>query len=154
MNSAADQLTEAHSILSAIEAWDAELPAEWRPVTVTGPECIAHSIPRYTEHALIYSAICAGIAWNKYRVAFIRVHLFLLSLSSRDEMSISKSKQMIQQAIDDICASVPYFLGDRVDPGPIADRGVRYPCEDGEELPGRHWRDGTAMGGYQLLGKC
>jgi hypothetical protein len=142
-------LTEAHSITTALSSWNTSLPLEWRPTSVSGPACMHPSIPRYAAHADVYSSICGAIAWNKYRLAVIQVHLAILSLTPDPN---PHSKERIQEAIDGICASVPYHLGDRINPGPIGDKKLKYPHREGEQTPEKHYKDGPAMGGYQLLG--
>lgn len=58
----------------------------------------------------------------------------------------------IQQLADDICASIPFTLGDKIKPGAMGDRRVQYPHAPGQEVPAGHYQMAPAMGGFWLLG--
>ena len=54
----------------------------------------------------------------------------------------------IQQAVDYICASVPFNLGDRMQ---AEDKDVQYPHAPKRPVPKDHYQSGPAMGGWSLL---
>jgi hypothetical protein len=64
---------------------------------------------------------------------------------------ISTRRHRIQQEADDICACVPYHIGDRNAPGAVGDKRVTYPHPIGVPTPLPHYLHATAIGGYQLL---
>lgn len=58
----------------------------------------------------------------------------------------------IQNLTDSLCATVPFYFGSRLDPGPLGDRKVSYPHLPGVSVPDDHYRNAPAMGGWQMLG--
>jgi hypothetical protein len=58
----------------------------------------------------------------------------------------------IQQLADDICASIPFYLGDRTRSGKMGDRNAQYPHAAGSSVPSTHYQMAPVSGGYQLLG--
>ncbi len=53
---------------------------------------------------------------------------------------------------DDICASIPFSLGDKIKPGLLGDKRVHYPHVPGKEVPNSHYHMAPAMAGFWLPG--
>ncbi|KAH6682696.1 hypothetical protein B0J14DRAFT_632375 [Halenospora varia] len=60
-------------------------------------------------------------------------------------------KNRIHLEVDDICASIPYHIGDRIKPGAIGDRRVQYPQLPGKKFSDAHYLTAPALGGFALL---
>jgi hypothetical protein len=153
-------LYEAWVIEKLLADWHANLPASWRPIKVSGEDCISASIQQaglYQPHCHIYPSLPVSNTWNKYRVAQIRIHFGMLNLLSRfpslstTANEISKCRTRIQQEADDICACIPYHIGDRTKPGVCGDKRVKYPHPQGVPTPSSHYLHATAIGGYNLF---
>ncbi|KAF4638024.1 hypothetical protein G7Y89_g40 [Cudoniella acicularis] len=153
-------LVQAAEIESRLAAWSTSIPSFWRPIAVHGPNCISPGIQRaglYQQYCDVYPSITASGIWNKYRLAKIRVQRSILSLLSQHEQTASNLAQQdlsqgrIQLEVDNICASIPYHLGDRTRPGRIGDKSIRYPHPPGISVPDIHYLRGLALGGFVLL---
>ena len=89
-------------------------------------------------------------------MANIRMHSALLGLLSQSPSLpnvglIAELKKWIQQEADDICADVPFHIGDRTKPGAVGDTSVKYPHPAGVATPSSHYLHAPAIGGYQLF---
>ena len=153
-------LYEASEIEKRLSDWHANLPASWGPVKVSGGSCISASIQQaglYQHYCHIYPSLPVSKTWNKYRLAQIRIHLGMLNLLcqfpslSTTANEISAHRNQIQQEADDICACVPYHIGDRNSPSFIGDRRASYPYLAGVPTPSEHYLHASAIGGYQLF---
>ena len=153
-------LCESSEIEKRLADWDTNLPASWRPVKVSGENCISASIQRaglYQSHCHIYPSLPVSKTWNKYRLAQISIQFGMLNLLSRFPSlstaanDISTRRHRIQQEADDICACIPYHIGDRHAPSAVGDKRVKYPHPKGVPTPLPHYLHATAIGGYQLL---
>ena len=56
-----------------------------------------------------------------------------------------------QEMADDICASVPFSLGTKVQGGPGDRDGVEYPYVGTQRVSEQHRRAASALGGWHLL---
>ncbi|KAE9373037.1 hypothetical protein N431DRAFT_534197 [Stipitochalara longipes BDJ] len=153
-------LCEASEIEKRLTDWNINLPASWRPVKVSGGNCISASIQRaglYQPYCHVYSSLPISKTWNKYRLAQIRIQFGMFNLLSRfpslstTANDISTCGHRIQQEADDICACIPYHIGDRNAPSVVGDKRVKYPHLPGIPTPLPHYLHATAIGGYQLF---
>jgi hypothetical protein len=153
-------LYESSEIEKRLADWNSNLPASWRPVKVSGGNCISASIQRaglYQPHCDVYPSLPVSKTWNKYRLAQIRIQFGMLNMLSRFPSlstvtnDISTRRHCIQQEADDICACVPYHIEDQNAPGAVRDKRVTYPHPIGMPTPLPHYLHATAIDGYQLL---
>jgi hypothetical protein len=151
---------ESLEIEKRLVNWMANLPASWRPVKVSGKTCISASIQRaglYQSHCHVYRTLPVSKTWNKYRLAQISIQFGMLNLLTRFPSlstaanDIPTRRHRIQQEADEICACIPYHIGDRNAPGAVGDKRVKYPHQTGVSTPLPHYLHATAIGGYQLL---
>lgn len=140
-----------------LAAWSRELPSSWVPIRVSGKEYIPPNIPQaglYQPHCDIYTSIFISSLWNRQRLSQIRARSLILSCLAQQAATPSNMKQReacqlgIQQAVDYICASVPFNIGDRMQP---QDKIVHYPHAPGRPVPKDHYQTGPAMGGWSML---
>lgn len=150
-------ITYLSDIDDRLTAWARSLPPAWIPIRVSGKEYIPPNIPQaglYQPHCDIYTSVFIASLWNKQRLSQIRVKSLIMSCLAQEQVSPATIKQReacqiwIQQAADYICASVPFNIGDRVQP---EDKNVRYPHAPGRPVPKDHYQTGPAMGGWSLL---
>ncbi|KAF4628856.1 hypothetical protein G7Y89_g9292 [Cudoniella acicularis] len=153
-------LYEASEIEKRLTDWKANLPTSWQLVKVSGTNCISVSIQRaglYQSHCHIYPTLPVSNAWNKYRMAQIRTQSIILNLFSQFASPSTVASESstrghrIQEEADDICACVPYHIGDRTAPGVVGDKTANYPHPEGVPTPASHYLHATAIGGYQLF---
>jgi hypothetical protein len=155
------RLMQTISYLSDIDdrltAWARSLPPSWVPIRVSGKEYIPPNIPQaglYQPYCDIYTSIFIASLWNKQRLAQIRAKAIIINCLSQEKVTLNNIKQReacqlgIQHAVDYICASVPFNIGDRMQP---EDKNVHYPHAPGRPVPKDHYQTGPAMGGWSLL---
>lgn len=109
--------------------WVSTLPQSWKYKTES---CIPGDIS-YTAFHHLYPGFSIASSWNQYRIAqcLVNCHLIthLQSHTTEDQHSlgqyqmVQEARQIIHQMCNDICASVPYFLG-RADKGNLQRPGV------------------------------
>jgi hypothetical protein len=145
--------------------WQEIVPAHWIPIRVSGERFIAPSIRAaglYQDYCDHYVNLFLLGLWNKVRMSQIETKNIIVSClselpsSSSDPVYLSSAQSGIQTLIDDICASIPYYLGDRTEPGNQGDP-VHYPRAP-SGVPGQlkppipdHYQTGPALGGWSLL---
>lgn len=154
-------LERARDIERRLIEWSGTLPLSWLPLRVVGDECIPQTMSAaglYQSHCHVYPSISIASNWNKHRISCIKVQLLIhdqltqQSPSSENLSSRAICEDRIQQLADDICASIPFSLGDKTKPGAIGDRKVQYPHAPYQEVPSDHYQMAPAMGGFWLLG--
>ena len=105
----------------------------------------------------IYPDLWVTSVWNVYRVLRLIVQGILLSCCERISFERLANIpygppsyiQRIRELVDDICATVPFSVGDRV---PIGGKEPDYPCARGSPVTMNHRRAAYALGGWFLLG--
>ncbi|KAE9369974.1 hypothetical protein N431DRAFT_414338 [Stipitochalara longipes BDJ] len=154
-------LQAARSIDRQLIEWSGTLPLSWLAIRVAGEDCIPPSTRQaglYQSHCHVYKSIQIAYLWNRQRISRIRAQKIMLAQLSLQEPSLFNStsqgscQNIIQQLADDVCATVPFYLGDRSKPGSIGDRNVKYPHARGAPISEAHYQMAPASGGYQLLG--
>lgn len=171
-------LQECLLLNAALDEWNSELPASWRPYRSVSPESIHHSIRAvglYNGLCDVYASIAIAQTHNSWRslkimvLSLVRHCLTYLPPSPRDEgfVTVGDADEQIQEIVDDVCASVPYHLGSRTNitqpheraeypPVPIALHEAATYCDsDGRPTvmtEQDHIRSAAATGGWNLVG--
>ncbi|KAL8816988.1 MAG: hypothetical protein Q9223_004096 [Gallowayella weberi] len=146
----ADIFLQAKALEARFSAWAEEVPAEWLPFSVP-----RHLIPHEVidagvlgDHCDIYSHTSVCATWNSWRVTRIRV-LGLLADCERIESKQDVVLQ-IQGLGDDILASLPFMLGNKIEPSEMHDTDFVYPSIPGQDVPASHYQSAAAYGGLSL----
>ena len=170
--------------------WKDKLVPSWHPISLSPTE-----IPSSVREAGIYNNLChvypsisiSGI-WHTYRVERIILLRIILccdqtqrntppSHPESPDPSASSSSTIsggdeapLQHLIDDLCASIPFHLGNRTDPGTISEFNTStsssasnlvfpWPQQDRDPWtaialfsPCERKREALALGGWLLLG--
>jgi len=156
-NQILDIYKEAMDIDSRFYSWSQSIPDSWVPIRVFRDDDMSPGLQFYQDYCDIYSTLFLTSIWNKLRISQIEVNLTMLSCLSELPPTTSNSenqdvcRQIIQQLADDICASVPFYLGDRMKPGRTGDGCVQYPRAPGRLPVKDHYHTGPTMGGWSLL---
>lgn len=143
-------LAQALDIDQRLQNWEESLPISWLPSHVYGPSCIAPSIVAagvYQSHCTVHCSLSVSGIWNRYYSSRIRVLTILQTFLPSEVMY----HQQIQQLVDNICAVVPFHLGDRMETSELGNKSVRYPTIRGEKLADEHYIIASAKGGIILL---
>jgi hypothetical protein len=150
-------VNEAMEIDKRFADWPETLPDSWHPHRLSGKDHIHPTLQLHQDYCDVYKTMFIASLWNKIRLAQIELRFTVLSLLDNLPYSVANHKKQqscrsgIQEFADDICASVPYYIGDRIKAGRAGEPGIHYP-----RIPGRppiidHYRSGPALGGWSLL---
>lgn len=125
-------LTEPSEIIRTALGLEADLisvsiaiPPSWSYTTATLPFVDREPITRaiWGDSYHIYRSIAASSMWNNYRCARILVHEIIIDAVQRLAVATlddpgsqrctlaNQSRRIVQQLTEDICASVPFYLG-------------------------------------------
>ena len=155
---AREVLSKAYKLDQRYRLWADAVPSDWI-VRVSGLECIPPSVQRsglYQDHCHVYQSIFVAHTFNTYRVSRIKLQeAILICLTylgdSATNTATRAAHATIQLMADDMCASVPYHLGDRVRFARIDDKTVEYPHPQGQSrADDEHIVGAAAMGGWSL----
>ena len=147
----ADILIQARELDAKLATWPAFVPADWNPIPVS-----ANDVPQsvisagfYGESCDIYPDIMICSTWNEWRAA----RLMVLGLITRigHPKSIHQAIETIQELVDGICASVPFSLGDRTEPGNLYEAKINYPSLPDGPISKAHQKTASAYGGWYLF---
>lgn len=125
---------DAKRIDDELLAWARSVPEYWQPLRLISGQDIDPSIPTYGSICEVYPSSQIASIWNLWR--FQRIILVKISLNTilyltqsdltKDEMlavneDFVECKQVLQELVDSVCYSVPFYLGNRTKPLTIAD---------------------------------
>lgn len=155
---ALDLLSKAYELDQQYQSWADTAPSGWI-VQVSGLECIPLSVQRsglYQDHCHVYQSIFVAHTFNTYRVSRIKLQeAIVVCLAHLGDNATNTATlaayATIQRLADDICASVPYHLGNRMNFARIDDKAVEYPHLRGQlKTDDEHIAGAAAMGGWSL----
>lgn len=131
-------ITEAAQIDELLRVWARDMPDHWRPLRLTSGQDFSPSITAYRSACDIYPSCPIATLWNLWR--FHRLLLLKIttgatqriSALSRDEsvhderlvpttMESALQAGSIQELVDSICLSVPFYLGNRTKQSSLSD---------------------------------
>lgn len=132
-----DCRAEAKRIDKKLLDWARTVPDHWQPRRLTTGQDLDQSIPAYRSVCEVYPSCQIANIWNLWRfqrLALIKItvdclqkiiHLFQVELT-KDQASgvvddIVECQQTLRTLVDDVCYSVPFFLGNRTGQSTIAD---------------------------------
>ncbi|CAF9924133.1 MAG: hypothetical protein HETSPECPRED_005502 [Heterodermia speciosa] len=154
-------LNQATQLDQILTAWAISVPREWK-FTATDNFELPKSVPRetfiYKDRVDVYEDLVVASIWNSYRVNRIRVLSIVCDcidalpplpttlLKSRRELAYVT----MQKLADDICASVPFFLGTKMCAGTDDKPSVEYPYTTSKPNKA-HRRSAAGAGGYNLI---
>ena len=143
-----DLLERAKLVDERLAHWMAVVPLYWFPTSTS-----AKDIPQSVRDAGIYGDACdiypdimIAITWNDWR--WTRMRILALLARYGDEKSTLTT---IQSLADDVCASIPFVLGDRTEFMPMYATKNTYPSAEGRPLPKAHRQNAAAFGGWYML---
>ncbi|KAI9714303.1 MAG: hypothetical protein M1820_000264 [Bogoriella megaspora] len=155
-SSVSSLLAYALSVDQQLLEWEGSAPVSWLPIRVSGSDCIPFSVRNaglYQDHCDLYENIWSAFTWNGYSCSRIRVQMAIYACTERLSASCEYSTSAIDLAIvqelaDNICATVPYCLGDRMSVARLDDKSANYPHKKGQLIPEDHHAAAAAQGGW------
>ena len=132
-------ITEAGQIDELLQAWARDVPDHWRPLRLTSGQDFSSSIPAYRSACDIYPSCQLATLWNLWR--FHRLLLLKITIGATQRISTLPWEESadaerlvppttmesalqagsIQELVDSICHSVPFYLGNRTKPSSLSD---------------------------------
>ena len=148
----------ARGVDQKLACWEASIPDEWQPQPASdlSPAALL-KFQAYGTRMDIYPDLWVTSVWNVYRVLRLIVQGVLMSCVERNPFGYlpniaygpQSNLQAMRELVDDICASVPFSVGDRV---PKSHKEPDYPWIQGSSVTLNHRRAAYALGGWFLLG--
>ena len=150
----------ARDVQKQLMIWACTVPVEWtpKPAQNTSPATLS-KFQAYGTRMDMYPDIWVVSFWNTYRVLHITVQIVIATcwammkvthgVPSDSDISPETTPNTIQELVDDVCASVPFCLGDRTEGEPDA---VEYPCAEGLKVPIDRQRVAVSVSGWFLIG--
>ena len=157
-STASEILAKANELDQRLVDWTATIPDDWNP-TFCDPESILPSIRDaglYQAHCTIHKSIFIANILNGHCCSRIKVQLLILAcLEHLDnpilDLDRVNARNNVQDLADTICASVPFYLGDRITVLRIDDETVQYPRIGPDPTSTEHYRTAAAYGGMFLM---
>lgn len=151
-------LREATELDQRMLAWEGSTPSDWAPIRVFGDECIPRSVREtglYQNHCDIYKSIFVAERLNSHGSSRIKTQMIIQDcIRSLNKSSPAAAAlvglDIVQMLADDICASVPYHLGDRTSRARIDDKTVQYPHLLGCSVSDDHLLTASSFAGFLL----
>lgn len=146
-----DLVIRAKAVDSKLAAWPDTVPLPWIPCWIA-----EHEVPLEVVDAGIYNGGCdiypdimICSTWNEWRVARLKILRVIAQHGSKEILAQASTE--IQQLVDGICASIPFSLGSRTEPGPLYEMKVTYPSLNGQPTSMEHHKTSCAYGGWYLF---
>ncbi|KAJ5710963.1 hypothetical protein N7488_005119 [Penicillium malachiteum] len=152
-------LDKATQIDAKLLSWTYCVPEDWNPIPAT-------TIPESVRNAGLYHNLCdcytdmwIASTWNTYRECRILLQCIMLrclhQLPSEkiDATREATMQSTIQKLADDICASVPYFLGNQTESVRMRSDLVDYPFSETRPVTSTHKQAAPLMGAWQVVSR-
>ena len=152
-------LTNAMKADEALTDWESSVPDDWhpQPASNTLPKEL-YKYGAYGSDMDIYLEVWVASIWNSYRSQRITVLSTIVTCLTRKAgigpkeycFATQGPVSVIQQMVDNICASVPFHLGNRT----LMDvtEEVEYPWIQGSTVSADHRKAALNLGGWFLIG--
>ncbi|KAK4506380.1 hypothetical protein PRZ48_000110 [Zasmidium cellare] len=111
-------VTQAEQIEDLLQTWARDVPESWHPLRLTSGQDLDPSIPTYQSACDIYPSCQIATLWNLWR--FHRLLLLKITAGASQRIS-SSSARHIQDLVDGICYSIPFYLGNRTKQSSLSD---------------------------------
>ncbi|KAJ5594378.1 uncharacterized protein N7459_000586 [Penicillium hispanicum] len=150
-------LKRAMDIDVGLVSWTYWVPAHWVPEAAT-------IIPQSVRNAGIYRNRCdcyvdmwIASTWNSYRDCRMLVQSIIVSclrmipLDDPDGGRLAAATAVIQKLADDVCATVPYFLGSQMESVRLKPGLVDYPYAETRPVTLTHKQSAPLMGAWHII---
>ncbi|KAI6831338.1 hypothetical protein KC332_g8359 [Hortaea werneckii] len=143
-----DWTVEAKRIDKLLRDWTHGVPSHWQPLRLTSGRDFDSSIPSYQSACAVYPSCQVATIWNLWRIQRLRLLRIIVGFAGQPSPSSSRDKSddgnspetmatevaaqgdLMQDLIDGICFSIPFYLGNRTRPAHLhdfTDREIRFP---------------------------
>ena len=150
-------LNKATAIDNNLVFWSHGVPQHWSPVAASLIPKSVRNAGIYRNRCDCYSDMWIAATWNNYRDCQILVQtiklscLRILSSCDPDSRSTQAANATIHKLADDICASVPFFLGSQMESVRMRPGLVDYPFAETRPVTLTHKQAAPLMGAWYLF---
>ncbi|EKJ72222.1 hypothetical protein FPSE_07598 [Fusarium pseudograminearum CS3096] len=124
-----------YDIEAQLQAWLDTVPDIWHPQRLSTADSVSPTVTTYDGTINIYPSIQIANIWNVWRMYRLTVELakakLFSSLNGENTDTGRKESQKIQDLLEDICRSMPFYLGNCSRPisfADINDQQLLFPC--------------------------
>ncbi|KAF3390395.1 hypothetical protein F1880_009105 [Penicillium rolfsii] len=148
---------KANEIDIQLVSWSYRVPEHWMPVPATIIPQTVRNAGLWRGRCDCYSDMWIAVTWNTYRDCRILLQSIMLSclriLSSQDSdgRRVSSLQKTIREIADDICATVPFFLGSQVESIRMKFGLVEYPYTETKPVTLTHKQSAPLMGAWHVF---
>lgn len=130
-------MADAKRVDAELLAWAGNVPDNWRPVRLISGRDFDSSIPTYQSVCEVYPSCQIASIWNLWRVQRLLVAKIILgSLNGFSDLSrfgfahgqffgdptyFINCQQTLQEVVDSVCYSIPFYLGNRTTRSSLTD---------------------------------
>lgn len=148
-----DLLIEINALDKGFQAWYNAIPGTWRSFPVEG----STEFDMWDKSCDVYLDLNVATIINNYRVSRITLLTWAIRLTSIGGgfwlQQESRARSTLKELTDKICASVPFFLGNKFTAEEFFDPKLFYPSmSDDPDRNRSNAIQATAMGGTMLVG--
>lgn len=151
-------LNKATDIDVNLAAWSQSVPAHWAPVAAVLIPQSVRDTGLYRHRCDCYSDMWIAATWNTYRDCRIVVQSIIFKclriLSSCESVDGSRVASVIATAhdlADDICATVPFFLGSQLESVRMKFGLVEYPSAETRPVTFTHSHTAPLIGAWFVM---
>ncbi|KAJ6040343.1 hypothetical protein N7444_009248 [Penicillium canescens] len=150
-------LTKAIEIDTNLAAWAHLVPPHWTPVAASIIPKSVRNAGIYQNRVDCYTDMWIASTWNTYRDCRILVQSIILGClrmtPSQDPQGLKKMMAIstAHRLADEICASVPFFLGSQVESVRMKAGLVEYPFAETRPVSQTHKKVAPLMGAWFVL---
>lgn len=150
-------LNQATQVDISLFSWSFSLPDHWLPVAATIIPQSVRDAGMYRTRCDCYNDLWIGATWNTYRDCRMLVQsiiikcLRLLPSADPEGDRSANAQKVIQSLADDVCGSVPYFLGNQVESVRMVSDLIQYPFAEERPVTTTHKMAAPLMGPWHLF---
>lgn len=157
-----------HDLNSRLLSWANNVPAHWRPLRLASAWDMKASVVTYLSGCDVYPSCQIASIWNlwrTYRLLTLQVQVALFRALPEPRGAYATCQAAVQNIVDGLCYSVPFYLGDRTRPCSITDfdrSEISLPSYHGlppDKVGDRdlvvadeHYRHTVAQGPWHIMG--
>ncbi|KAJ5377556.1 uncharacterized protein N7496_004965 [Penicillium cataractarum] len=149
-------LAKANEIDIKLVSWSYWVPQHWMPVAATIIPQSVRNAGLWRNRCDCYADMWVAATWNTFRDCRILLQSIMLSclriLSSQDPdgRRATAVQHTIRKVADDICATVPFFLGSQVESIRMKSGLVEYPYAETRPVTSTHKQSAPLMGAWHM----